>query len=87
MCTVLKFCSCENNGYFIGHISVPPFGQNAQDAQCASSTEPSFCNLFQVLDAVYHIPLGEFVGQIQQVNGASLVDNVDSHIADLTQPM
>lgn len=56
-----------------------------EDAEGTSSTEPALCHFFEILEAVYHVSLGIFVREVEKMDGACSVGNVDGDVADLFQ--
>lgn len=56
-----------------------------EDAEGTSSAEPTHCHFFEVLEAVYHVSLGIFVWEIEKMDGACSVGNIDGDVADLFQ--
>ena len=66
---------------------MPFVGAQIQDAQGASSACPAFADLFKVSDTMGDVPLGGFVREIQEVYGASGMDDINSYVADLSKTM
>lgn len=56
-----------------------------EDAEGTSSTEPALCHFFEILEAVYHVSLGIFVREVEKMDGACGVGNIDGDVADLFQ--
>jgi hypothetical protein len=54
-----------------------------EDAEGTSGTEPALCHFFEILEAVYHISLGIFIREVEKMDGARSVGNIDSDVADL----
>lgn len=58
-----------------------------QDAQRLSGAKPAFSNLFKVLKSMDKVADGVLLREIEEVNGAGGMGDIDSQVDDLAQAM
>lgn len=73
----------EESTGFRRQFDLPLVGRNVEYAQCSTSTEPAFSHFFEVPQAVDHISLRVFLGQVQEMDSAGSVSDIDDDITDL----
>ena len=83
--TESRVCARKHVGRFFRERDVPFCGKHAEDAEGAARAEPAFCYLFEMLDAVYDVSTGVLLGEIEKVDSAGAMGDVDCYIADLAE--
>jgi hypothetical protein len=78
-------CTGKHNECILGELDFPAFHQGTEDVESSSGAKPAFCDFFQMLNSVHYISLCALVWQVEKVNGACRVGNVDDDVADLAQ--
>lgn len=79
----LLVCAGEDCGGFFGKFDFPALDEDVEDAQGSASAEPAFSYFFEVFDAMDDISFGVLFGEIEEVNGAGGVGDVDDDVWDL----
>jgi hypothetical protein len=54
-----------------------------EDTEGSSGTEPAFGHFFKIFEAVYDVSLGVFVREVEEVDCACSMSDVDCDVADL----
>jgi hypothetical protein len=54
-----------------------------EDPEGSSGTEPAFGHFFEIFEAVDDVSLGVFVGEVEEVDCACCMSDVDCDVADL----
>ena len=74
----------EDDGGFFGEVNTPFFGEHAEDSERAACAEPTFCYLFEVLDAVDDVSPSVLLREAQEVDGACRVCNIHDNVTYLS---
>ena len=75
----------EDGDCFGRKFNVPFICGDVKDAEGTSSTKPTFCHFFKILQTVDDVSLGVFVGEVEKVDGTCGVGDINDNIADLLQ--
>lgn len=81
----LRIRALERLGCRFRELNFPSSGDEVENAESTTGTEPTFGNLFEMSEAVGDVALGDFVRQIEQMNGTGGVGDVDNNVADLAE--
>lgn len=75
----------EHDRSLIGEFDLPFADLIAKYTESAASTQPAFSNFLELLHTVGDVAFGVLVGEVQQMNGACGMGNVDGNITDLAK--
>ena len=81
----LRIRALECLGCRFRELNFPSSGDEVEDAEGTTGTEPAFSNLFEMGETVRDVALSDFVRQVEQMDGTGGVGDVDDNVADLAE--
>lgn len=74
-------------GGLIRQLDIPFTGADGEDAQRFPCAEPAFCDFFEMLESVDDVADCVFFGEVEEMDGACCVGDVDGEVDDLSEPV
>lgn len=68
-------------------LNLPLVGRDFKDLKRPTGTQPAFTHFFKVPDAMNDVSLGVLLGEVEEVNGADSMCNIDDDVTNLLQPV